>query len=124
MLIELSIYKMAAQHETYPATDQRNSPVSRQILLIPNLEVRDRLAESEINKLLHMLNNKERSRFFLLGPIHLTFVRKINKVLYNDLLFDKAFFYRIRFVEWFFFFFFLIFPIVFITTLLVTYGNK
>jgi len=62
VLIELSIYKMAAQHETYPATDQRNSPVSRQILLIPNLEVRDRLAESEINKLLHMLNNKSRPR--------------------------------------------------------------
>ena len=55
---------MAAQHETYAATGQTNSPVTRQILLIPNLEVRDRLADSEINKLLHILNNKEENSLY------------------------------------------------------------
>lgn len=62
VLIELSIFKMAAQHETYLRTEERNSPVSRQIFLIPNLEIRDRLVESEINKLLHMHSSKSRPR--------------------------------------------------------------
>jgi len=61
-LIELSIYKMAAQHETYPLTGGSNAPVSRQILLIPNLEIRDRLVESEINKLLHSFGSKARPK--------------------------------------------------------------
>jgi len=62
VLIELYIHKMAAQHETYPLIQEKNAPVSRQLLLIPSLEVRDRLVDSEINKLLHVFSNKTRPR--------------------------------------------------------------
>ena len=62
VLIEVYIHKMAAQHETYAETENKNSPVSRQILLIPSLEIRDRLVESEINKLLHVFSSKARPR--------------------------------------------------------------
>lgn len=53
---------MAAQHEVYPQQDTGNAPVSRQILIIPSLEVRDKLGGSEINKLVHMYSSKTRPR--------------------------------------------------------------
>ena len=46
----------------YACIQERNAPVSRQILLVPSLEVRDRLVDSEINKLLHVFSNKTRPR--------------------------------------------------------------
>eukprot|EP00088_Acartia_fossae_P059445 TRINITY_DN7056_c0_g1_i2.p1 TRINITY_DN7056_c0_g1~~TRINITY_DN7056_c0_g1_i2.p1 ORF type:complete len:712 (+),score=179.37 TRINITY_DN7056_c0_g1_i2:77-2137(+) len=62
VLIEVYIHKMAAQHEAYPLIKERNAPLTRQILLIPSLEIRDRLVDSEINKLLHVFSNKARPR--------------------------------------------------------------
>jgi len=62
LLIELVVSKMAAQHEVYPLADDVNTPVTRQIVLIPHFEVRDKLAGSEINKLLHGYNSKTRPR--------------------------------------------------------------
>jgi len=62
LLIELVVSKMAAQHEVYPLVDDVNTPVTRQIVLIPHFEVRDKLAGSEINKLLHGYNSKTRPR--------------------------------------------------------------
>ena len=35
LLIEVAVTKMAAQLEVYPLLEERNSPVSRQILLLP-----------------------------------------------------------------------------------------
>jgi len=62
LLIEAVVSKMAAQHEVYPLAEVANTPVTRQIVLIPHFEVRDRLAGSEINKLLHGYNSKIRPR--------------------------------------------------------------
>jgi len=62
LLIEMVVSKMAAQHEVYPLADVVNTPVTRQIVLIPHFEVRDKLAGSEINKLLHGYNSKTRPR--------------------------------------------------------------
>jgi len=62
LLIEVVVSKMAAQHEVYPLTGMANSPVTRQIVLLPNFEVRDKLSGSEINKLLHGYNSKTRPR--------------------------------------------------------------
>eukprot|EP00092_Neocalanus_flemingeri_P029317 GFUD01031829.1.p1 GENE.GFUD01031829.1~~GFUD01031829.1.p1 ORF type:complete len:1567 (-),score=501.95 GFUD01031829.1:381-5081(-) len=62
LLIEVVVSKMAAQHEVYPLTGEANSPVTRQIVLLPSFEVRDKLAGSEINKLLHSYSYKTRPR--------------------------------------------------------------
>ena len=62
MLIEVVVNKMAAQHEIYPEETVDNCPVSRQILIIPSLEIRDKLGGSEINKMLHMYSSKTRPR--------------------------------------------------------------
>ena len=42
LLIEIAISKMAAQHEVYLATREEKCPVSRQVLLVPGMEIRDR----------------------------------------------------------------------------------
>jgi len=62
LLIELVVTKLAAQHEVYHVCEVTNSPVTRQIVLIPSLEIRDKLAGSEINKLLHGYSSKTRPR--------------------------------------------------------------
>lgn len=54
---------MSFQHEVYPeetATDTapgqelEERPLSRQVLIVQELEIRDRLASSQINKFLHL----------------------------------------------------------------------
>ena len=71
LLIEVVVSKLAAQHELYPTSDSVNAPVSRQILIVPSLEIRDRLAGSEINKLLHMYSSKTRPRQSSANMLHL-----------------------------------------------------
>lgn len=55
------------QHEVYPqvqvasgmAVDQ---PVSRQVFIVQDLEIRDRLATSQMNKFLYLYSSKEMPR--------------------------------------------------------------
>ena len=58
-LIEVFLSKISAQHELYP---EDNREASRQILMIKSFEVRDKLENSDINKLLHLYSNKLRPR--------------------------------------------------------------
>lgn len=58
---------MRFQHEVYPqaqvtsgpAVDQ---PVSRQVFVVQDLEIRDRLATSQMNKFLYLYSSKEMPR--------------------------------------------------------------
>lgn len=50
MLMEIHLNKVRFSHETYPNTTEQ---ASRQVLLITELEIRDRLAISNINKFLY-----------------------------------------------------------------------
>ena len=58
-LLEIFLSKISAQHELYPDTARE---ASRQILIINNFEVRDKIESSDINKLLHLYSNKLRPR--------------------------------------------------------------
>merc|ERR1719474_1204194 len=71
LLIEIVVNKMAAQHEVYPETLVINAPVTRQILIIPNLEIRDKLGGSEINKMLHIYSSKTRPRQSSANMLHI-----------------------------------------------------
>ena len=72
LLIEVAVIKLAAQHEVYPDPGtQLNAPVTRQILIVPSLEIRDKLGGSEINKLLHMYSSKTRPRQSSANMFHL-----------------------------------------------------
>jgi autophagy-related protein 2 len=70
LLIELVVNKMAAQLEVYPWLEEPDCPVSRQILLLPSFEVRDKLVGSEINKLLHPYSCKTRPRQSSASMLH------------------------------------------------------
>lgn len=59
--MEIQLSKVSFQHEVYPEEsaiaggqelDER--PLSRQVLIVQELEIRDRLAASKINKFLHL----------------------------------------------------------------------
>lgn len=50
VLMEIHLNKVRFSHETYPSTTEQ---ASRQVLLITELEIRDRLAISNINKFLY-----------------------------------------------------------------------
>jgi autophagy-related protein 2 len=50
VLMEIILNKVRFSHETYPTTTEQ---ASRQVLLITELEIRDRLAISNINKFLY-----------------------------------------------------------------------
>lgn len=50
ILMEIHLNKVRFSHETYPSTTEQ---ASRQVLLITELEIRDRLAISNINKFLY-----------------------------------------------------------------------
>ena len=63
VLMEIQLSKVSFQHEVYPEEsaiagglgqelDER--PLSRQVLIVQELEIRDRLATSKINKFLHL----------------------------------------------------------------------
>uniref|UniRef100_A0A8C5N3S7 Autophagy related 2B n=1 Tax=Leptobrachium leishanense TaxID=445787 RepID=A0A8C5N3S7_9ANUR len=56
------------QHEVYPHGGQNDEtptceqPVSRQVFIVQDLEIRDRLASSQMNKFLHLYSSKEMPR--------------------------------------------------------------
>ncbi|XP_047201762.1 autophagy-related protein 2 homolog B-like [Girardinichthys multiradiatus] len=67
VLMEIQLSKVRFQHEVYsqtpvasrPAMDQ---PVSRQVFVVQDLEIRDRLATSQMNKFLYLYSSKEMPR--------------------------------------------------------------
>uniref|UniRef100_M4AKU0 Autophagy related 2B n=1 Tax=Xiphophorus maculatus TaxID=8083 RepID=M4AKU0_XIPMA len=67
VLMEIQLSKVRFQHEVYaqtpvasrPAMDQ---PVSRQVFAVQDLEIRDRLATSQMNKFLYLYSSKEMPR--------------------------------------------------------------
>ena len=72
LLIEVAVIKLAAQHEVYPDPGTHlNAPLTRQFLIVPSLEIRDKLGGSEINKLLHMYSSKTRPRQSSANMFHL-----------------------------------------------------
>ncbi|XP_021494045.1 autophagy-related protein 2 homolog A isoform X3 [Meriones unguiculatus] len=63
VLMEIQLSKVSFQHETYPeesamagapGREQEERPLSREVLIVQELEIRDRLASSKINKFLHL----------------------------------------------------------------------
>ncbi|XP_045572132.1 autophagy-related protein 2 homolog B isoform X4 [Salmo salar] len=67
VLMEIQLSKVRFQHEVYPqapmasgsAADQ---PKSRQVFIVQDLEIRDRLASSHMNKFLYLYSSKEMPR--------------------------------------------------------------
>ncbi|XP_011343662.1 autophagy-related protein 2 homolog B isoform X2 [Ooceraea biroi] len=59
VLMELQLSKMRFQHEVYP---ENTREASRQVLLVHEIEVRDRLASSYINKFLYQYSSEARPR--------------------------------------------------------------
>ncbi|KAG8561555.1 hypothetical protein GDO81_015389 [Engystomops pustulosus] len=68
LLMEIQLTKVKFQHEVYPQTDEMaeptlpEQPVSRQVFIVQDLEIRDRLASSQMNKFLHLYSSKEMPR--------------------------------------------------------------
>ncbi|XP_055987729.1 autophagy-related protein 2 homolog A [Sorex fumeus] len=73
VLMELQLSKMSFQHEVYPAEppteppagpgrELEERPLSRQVFIVQELEVRDRLAASQINKFLHLHTSEHMPR--------------------------------------------------------------
>uniref|UniRef100_I3MEC9 Autophagy related 2A n=1 Tax=Ictidomys tridecemlineatus TaxID=43179 RepID=I3MEC9_ICTTR len=63
VLMEIQLSKVSFQHEVYPeepavgpvpSQELEERPLSRQVLIVQELEIRDRLATSQINKFLHL----------------------------------------------------------------------
>ena len=53
VLMEIHLNKVRFSHETYPSSTEQ---ASRQVLLVTELEIKDKLAISNINKFLYLLN--------------------------------------------------------------------
>ncbi|XP_069771921.1 autophagy-related protein 2 homolog B-like isoform X4 [Narcine bancroftii] len=68
ILMEIQFSKVKFQHEVYPQTDHSvdpgsaERPISRQVLIIQDLEIRDRLATSQMNKFLYLYSSKDLPR--------------------------------------------------------------
>ncbi|XP_069493788.1 autophagy-related protein 2 homolog B isoform X2 [Ambystoma mexicanum] len=68
VLMEIQLTKVKFQHEVFPETkfeselSMTEQPVSRQIFVVQDLEIRDRLASSQMNKFLHLYCSKEMPR--------------------------------------------------------------
>ncbi|XP_047677677.1 autophagy-related protein 2 homolog B isoform X1 [Tachysurus fulvidraco] len=67
VLMEIQLSKVRFQHEVYPLMGPETSslseqPVSRQIFSVQDLEIRDRLASSMMNKFLYLYSSKEMPR--------------------------------------------------------------
>ncbi|KAF7704373.1 hypothetical protein HF521_021445 [Silurus meridionalis] len=67
VLMEIQLSKVRFQHEVYPMMGPETStlaeqPVSRQIFSVQDLEIRDRLASSMMNKFLYLYSSKEMPR--------------------------------------------------------------
>ena len=54
-LIEIQLSKVRLQHDVYP---ENTSQASRQVLLVNDVEIRDRLASSKINKFLYRYSSE------------------------------------------------------------------
>nr|XP_033806767.1 autophagy-related protein 2 homolog B isoform X1 [Geotrypetes seraphini] len=67
-LMEIKLSKVKFQHEVYPQNiseyefSLQEQPVSRQVFIVQDLEIRDRLASSQMNKFLHLYCSKEMPR--------------------------------------------------------------
>lgn len=59
LLMELQLHKVRFQHEVYP---EETTQASRQILLINEIEIRDRLDSSNINKFLYQYSSEDKPR--------------------------------------------------------------
>ncbi|KAM3919804.1 autophagy-related protein 2 homolog B isoform 1-T3 [Leptodactylus fuscus] len=68
LLMEIQLTKVKFQHEVYPQASEMaeptlpEQPVSRQVFIVQDLEIRDRLASSQMNKFLHLYSSKEMPR--------------------------------------------------------------
>ncbi|XP_005990375.1 autophagy-related protein 2 homolog B [Latimeria chalumnae] len=68
VLMEIQLSKVKFQHEVYPPsgldsdTNLVEQPVSRQVFIVQDLEIRDRLATSQMNKFLYLYSSKELPR--------------------------------------------------------------
>ncbi|XP_062379584.1 autophagy-related protein 2 homolog B isoform X2 [Sardina pilchardus] len=66
VLMEIQLSKVRFQHEVYPSPPGGGEGVerllSRQVFVVQELEVRDRLASSQINKFLYLFSSKELPR--------------------------------------------------------------
>ncbi|KAM9354502.1 autophagy-related protein 2 homolog B [Pholidichthys leucotaenia] len=67
VLMEIQLSKVRFQHEVYPQTplvsiSVADQPVSRQVFSVQDLEIRDRLASSQMNKFLYLYSSKEMPR--------------------------------------------------------------
>ncbi|XP_032546073.1 autophagy-related protein 2 homolog B isoform X3 [Chiroxiphia lanceolata] len=67
-LMEIQLSKVKFQHEVYPPCGAEGEsclleqPVSRQVFIVQDLEIRDRLATSQMNKFLYLYCSKEMPR--------------------------------------------------------------
>ncbi|XP_036887104.1 autophagy-related protein 2 homolog B isoform X2 [Sturnira hondurensis] len=67
-LMEIQLSKVKFQHEVYPPCGPEGGsslpehPVSRQVFVVQDLEIRDRLAASQMNKFLYLYCSKEMPR--------------------------------------------------------------
>ncbi|KAB1278140.1 Autophagy-related protein 2-like protein B [Camelus dromedarius] len=67
-LMEIQLSKVKFQHEVYPPcrpecdSSLLEHPVSRQVFIVQDLEIRDRLATSQMNKFLYLYCSKEMPR--------------------------------------------------------------
>ncbi|XP_029036559.2 autophagy-related protein 2 homolog B [Osmia bicornis bicornis] len=59
VLMELQLNKVRFQHEVYP---ENTTEAARQILLVSEIEIRDRLASSHINKFLYQYSSEARPK--------------------------------------------------------------
>ncbi|XP_061751316.1 autophagy-related protein 2 homolog B-like isoform X1 [Nerophis ophidion] len=67
VLMEIQLSKVRFQHEVYPqdqvtSSSPADQPVSRQVFVVQDLEIRDRLASSQMNKFLYLYSSKEMPR--------------------------------------------------------------
>ncbi|XP_057199403.1 autophagy-related protein 2 homolog B isoform X3 [Triplophysa rosa] len=67
VLMEIQLSKVRFQHEVYPQMTPEagvltEQPVSRQVFSVQDLEIRDRLASSMMNKFLYLYSSKEMPR--------------------------------------------------------------
>lgn len=67
VLMEIQLSKVRFQHEVYPQSQgasgtSLDQPVSRQAFAVQDLEIRDRLATSQMNKFLYLYSSKEMPR--------------------------------------------------------------
>uniref|UniRef100_A0A3Q2QTT5 Autophagy related 2B n=1 Tax=Fundulus heteroclitus TaxID=8078 RepID=A0A3Q2QTT5_FUNHE len=67
VLMEIQLSKVRFQHEVYPQSTvashpAMDQPASRQVFVVQDLEIRDRLATSQMNKFLYLYSSKEMPR--------------------------------------------------------------